>query len=99
MIPFGLEGSRHQNYFRTTTIPTMNDTSLQMMNKGKGVTIQSESQPKLTYAEKARQRMKQLVDLASLPIPSKRGESVSIRIPSEFVEKGLEVCKYSLVWT
>ncbi|KAF5187492.1 Ribonuclease h domain [Thalictrum thalictroides] len=41
--------------------------------------------------------MNQAVDLATLPIPTMRGERPAITIPVSYVEKGLEACKFALV--
>ncbi|KAF9589172.1 hypothetical protein IFM89_019488 [Coptis chinensis] len=51
----------------------------------------------MSYADKARDRMTQTVELECLPIPSKRGNTIAIKLSAKSVEKGLEACKYALV--
>ncbi|KAF5191552.1 hypothetical protein FRX31_018863 [Thalictrum thalictroides] len=93
-IPLGFGAKRHQICFDGG--PLMSNQVVQQQQSN-NQTIEDDVSKKASYAEKTKERLRQLVDLATLPIPSKRGEKPAIKIPAKYVEKGLEACKSALV--
>ncbi|KAF5178062.1 hypothetical protein FRX31_032353 [Thalictrum thalictroides] len=90
--PLGLGEKRHQVCFNGAQNFVESKVQQNLLSSSN-----VEGERKATYADKAKQRMNQAVDLATLPIPTMRGERPAITIPVSYVEKGLEACKFALV--